>query len=73
VVQDIHRAFPELRGQRRHIVLQRNPATHTLFSLGEPPTIPAPRTITRMRLVYPLSGRVITATAARGPISPRRP
>jgi isorenieratene synthase len=36
VVQDIHRAFPELRGQRRHIVLQRNPATHTLFSLGEP-------------------------------------
>lgn len=34
VDQDIRRAFPELTGQRRHIVLQRNPASHTLFGVG---------------------------------------
>lgn len=34
VVQDVHRAFPDLRGRRQHMVLQRNPASHTLFSVG---------------------------------------
>lgn len=36
VLQDIHRAFPELRGRNLKINLQRNEATHTLFSVGEP-------------------------------------
>lgn len=33
---DIYRAFPELRGQLLHTTLQRNPATHTLFTPGDP-------------------------------------
>ncbi len=36
VLQDIHRAFPELRGRNLKINLQRNDPTHTLFSVGEP-------------------------------------
>ncbi|MFN8459605.1 MAG: FAD-dependent oxidoreductase [Anaerolineae bacterium] len=36
VIVDIYRAFPELRGQLLHSVLQRNEAAHTLFSVGEP-------------------------------------
>ena len=36
VLIDTYRAFPELRGQLRHSSLQRNEATHTLFSVGEP-------------------------------------
>ncbi|MCB0034913.1 MAG: FAD-dependent oxidoreductase [Anaerolineales bacterium] len=35
VARDVHRAFPELRGRRQHIILQRNEATHTLFSVGD--------------------------------------
>ncbi len=35
VITDTHRAFPELRGQLLHSILQRNEATHTLFSVGE--------------------------------------
>ncbi len=35
VVQDVNRAFPELRDCRLHLVLQRNEATHTLFNVGE--------------------------------------
>ncbi len=34
--QDVQRAFPELRRHRLHSVMQRNEATHTLFSVGEP-------------------------------------
>ncbi|MCP5094085.1 MAG: hypothetical protein GY943_00880, partial [Chloroflexi bacterium] len=36
VAQDVQRAFPELRGHRLHSNLQRNEATHTLFSMGKP-------------------------------------
>lgn len=36
VITDTYRAFPELRGQLLHSILQRNQATHTLFSVGEP-------------------------------------
>jgi carotenoid phi-ring synthase / carotenoid chi-ring synthase len=36
VITDATRAFPELRGRLHHAVIQRNPATHTLFALGEP-------------------------------------
>ncbi len=36
VLLDLHRAFPELRGYNLKIKLQRNEATHTLFSVGEP-------------------------------------
>ncbi|MCL4871055.1 MAG: FAD-dependent oxidoreductase [Anaerolineae bacterium] len=36
VLRDINRAFPELRGRHLKINLQRNEATHTLFSVGEP-------------------------------------
>ena len=36
VAQDIQRAFPELRGHRLHSIIQRNDATHTLFSVGKP-------------------------------------
>lgn len=36
VIVDVYRAFPELRGQLLHSVLQRNDAVHTLFSVGEP-------------------------------------
>jgi isorenieratene synthase len=35
VAQDVNRAFPELRDHRLHLVLQRNIASHTLFSVGE--------------------------------------
>jgi isorenieratene synthase len=35
-ISDVQTAFPELRGHRIHQVLQRNPATHTLFGLGPP-------------------------------------
>lgn len=38
VITDTYRAFPELRGQLLHSVLQRNEASHTLFSIGEPDT-----------------------------------
>lgn len=34
-LQDVHRAFPELRGHRIHMTLQRNEPTHTLFSVEE--------------------------------------
>ncbi|MCA9922902.1 MAG: FAD-dependent oxidoreductase [Anaerolineales bacterium] len=34
--QDVQRAFPELRGHRLQTAIQRNDATHTLFSVGEP-------------------------------------
>ncbi len=37
-IGDVQAAFPELRGHRIHQVLQRNPATHTLFGLGPPGT-----------------------------------
>ncbi len=33
-ISDVQTAFPELRGHRIHQMLQRNPATHTLFGLG---------------------------------------
>lgn len=33
-ISDVQSAFPELRGHRIHNVLQRNPATHTLFGVG---------------------------------------
>lgn len=33
-VRDFSHAFPELRGTRVHVHLQRNPPTHTLFSIG---------------------------------------
>ena len=33
-IADANRAFPELRQQRLHAHLQRNPPTHTLFALG---------------------------------------
>jgi isorenieratene synthase len=33
-LSDILAAFPELRGHKIHQVLQRNPATHTLFGVG---------------------------------------
>lgn len=36
VAQEVHRVFPELRPERLHMHVQRNPATHTLFSLGYP-------------------------------------
>ena len=36
VLMDLHRAFPELRGHNLKIKLQRNEATHTLFSVGQP-------------------------------------
>lgn len=36
VLRDLNRAFPELRGHNLKIKLQRNEATHTLFSVGEP-------------------------------------
>ena len=36
VLMDLHRAFPELRGHNLKVKLQRNEATHTLFSVGEP-------------------------------------
>jgi isorenieratene synthase len=36
VITDTYRAFPELRGQLLNAVLSRNPATHTLFRVGEP-------------------------------------
>lgn len=36
VVTDVERAFPELRGRSVQRLLQRNLATHTLFSVGEP-------------------------------------
>jgi isorenieratene synthase len=35
-ISDVQAAFPELRGHRIFQVLQRNPATHTLFGLGPP-------------------------------------
>jgi isorenieratene synthase len=35
VLIDTYRVFPELRGQLLHPLLQRNEATHTLFSVGE--------------------------------------
>jgi isorenieratene synthase len=31
---DVQAAFPELRGHRIHQTLQRNPATHTMFAVG---------------------------------------
>ncbi len=34
VVQDVTRAFPDLRGSWVQAIVQRNPATHTLFSVG---------------------------------------
>ena len=34
VVQDVNRAFPDLRGRWLQGVVQRNPATHTLFSVA---------------------------------------
>lgn len=34
-LKDIQDAFPELRGHRTHQILQRNPPTHTLFSIGQ--------------------------------------
>ncbi len=36
VITDTYRAFPELREQLLHSILQRNEATHTLFNVGEP-------------------------------------
>lgn len=33
-IADIQSAFPELRGHRIHQTLERNPNTHTLFSIG---------------------------------------
>jgi isorenieratene synthase len=33
-INNILSAFPELRGHKIHQVLQRNPATHTLFGIG---------------------------------------
>ncbi|HEU4322183.1 MAG TPA: FAD-dependent oxidoreductase [Roseiflexaceae bacterium] len=44
VVLDSYRAFPELRGHLRHAVIQRNPATHTLFTPGDPAELLAVRT-----------------------------
>jgi isorenieratene synthase len=36
VITDTYRAHPELRGYLLHSVLRRNPASHTLFSIGQP-------------------------------------
>jgi carotenoid phi-ring synthase / carotenoid chi-ring synthase len=33
-ISDVQAAFPELRSRRIHAMLQRNPATHTLFGVG---------------------------------------
>jgi isorenieratene synthase len=33
-ISDVQSAFPELRGHRIYNLLQRNPATHTLFGVG---------------------------------------
>lgn len=35
-VRDFSHAFPELQGTRVHAHLQRNPPTHTLFTIGTP-------------------------------------
>jgi isorenieratene synthase len=35
-INDIQAAFPELRGHRIHQVIQRNPPTHTLFTVLSP-------------------------------------
>lgn len=35
VIQDMNRAFPELREHRVHATLQRNEAAHTLFNVGK--------------------------------------
>lgn len=35
-LHDVQRAFPELRGHLLHALIQRNPATHTLFTPGNP-------------------------------------
>jgi carotenoid phi-ring synthase / carotenoid chi-ring synthase len=34
-ISDVQTAFPELRGHRIHQILQRNPASHTLFGVGD--------------------------------------
>jgi carotenoid phi-ring synthase / carotenoid chi-ring synthase len=36
VITDVGRAFPELRGRPLRAVIQRNEATHTLFTVGAP-------------------------------------
>jgi isorenieratene synthase len=36
VVHDTYRAFPELRGSLLHAAIERNAATHTLFTPGDP-------------------------------------
>jgi isorenieratene synthase len=33
---DVQAAYPELRGHRIHQLIQRNPATHTMFAVGSP-------------------------------------